>query len=97
MELRKGREHQFHDIYFNDFMADPIGEVAKAYKHFKQPFSVAARTALGLWGDTHKPGQFGTHNYERDDFGHSVAHVHERYADYLEQFPRVLEKKRRAA
>lgn len=97
MELRKGREHQFHDIYFNDFMADPIGEVAKAYEHFKQPFSAAARTALGVWSDTHKPGQFGTHNYERDDFGQSVAQVHERYADYLEQFPRVLKKKRRAA
>jgi hypothetical protein len=50
-----------------------------------------------VWRDIHKPGQFGTHNYERDDFGQSVAQVHERYADYLEQFPRVLKKKRRAA
>jgi hypothetical protein len=97
MQLREGREHQFHDIYFDDFMADPIGEVAKAYVHFDQPFSERAKTALGAWRDANKPGQFGTHNYERDDFGRSPAQVHERYADYLARFPKVMEKRRRAA
>ena len=53
--------------------------------------------ALGAWRDTHKPGEFGTHNYTRDDFGQSKAQVHERYAAYLEQFPRVLEKRKRTA
>lgn len=97
MKLRQGREEQFHDIYFNDFMADPIGEVEKAYARFDQPFSERARQALTAWKDAHKPGQFGTHNYERDDFGQSAAQVHERYASYLERFPRVLGKRRAAA
>ena len=97
MRLRKGREHQFHDIYFDDFMADPIGEVAKAYARFDQPFSARAKTALGAWREAHKPGQFGTHNYTRDDFGQSPAEIHERYAAYLEQFPRVLDKRERSA
>ncbi|MGB5348390.1 MAG: sulfotransferase, partial [Polyangiales bacterium] len=97
MRLRKGREHQFHDIYFDDFMADPIGEVAKAYARFDQPFSERAKQALTTWRETHKPGQFGTHNYTRDDFGQSPAQIHERYAEYLEQFPRVLDKRERGA
>ncbi|MGB5811617.1 MAG: sulfotransferase [Polyangiales bacterium] len=97
MELRKGREHQFHDIYFGDFMEDPIREVEKAYRRFGQPFSEAARVALTQWRDTHQPGQFGTHNYERNDFGQSPATVHARYAGYLDRFPRVLDGKRRAA
>ena len=95
MQLRAGREHQFHDVYFDDFMADPIGEVAKAYDRFDQPFSERAKTALAAWRDTHKPGQFGTHYYERDDFGQTPAQVHERYAAYLERFPKVLAKKKR--
>ena len=78
-------------------MADPIGEVAKAYEHFDQAFSERAKVALGGWRDNHKPGQFGTHNYTKDDFGQSRAHVHERYAAYLEEYPRVLEKKERSA
>ena len=95
MRLRKGREHQFHDIYFNDFMADPLGEVAKAYEHFGQPFSEPAREALTAWREANKPGQFGTHNYTRDDFGQSRAQIHDRYSEYLKQFPRALEKAKR--
>ncbi len=97
MKLRKGREQQFHDVYFNDFLTDPVGEVAKAYRHFGQPFSERAKLALTAWRETHKPGQFGTHSYVRDDFGQSAAQVHERYASYLERFPRALQKSRRAA
>jgi len=97
MRLRTGREHQFHDVYFNDFMADPIGEVEKAYAAFDQPFSDRARASLETWRDTHKPGQFGTHNYTRDDFGQSRDRIHERYAEYIEQYPRVLEERRRKA
>ena len=93
MRLRKGRERQFHDVYFNDFMADPIGEVEKAYARFDQEFSDRARKSLEAWRDTHKPGQFGTHDYARDDFGQSCAQIHERYAEYIERYPRVLEKR----
>jgi hypothetical protein len=95
MRLRKGREHQFYDIYFDDFMSDPIGEVAKAYEYFGQPFSERAKIALTTWRETHQPGQFGTHDYARDDFGQSRARIHERYAGYLAQFPYVLESRKR--
>jgi len=78
-------------------MADPIGEVAKAYAHFDQPFSERAKKALTAWREAHKPGAFGTHNYTRDDFGQSRAQIHERYSEYLERFPRVLEKRSRSA
>jgi len=97
IELREGREHQFHDMYFGDFMTDPIGEVEKAYRSFGQPFSERARSALERWSHDHRPGQFGTHDYGRDDFGQSRKHVHERYARYLERFPEVLRKDREAA
>jgi hypothetical protein len=97
MRLREGREHQFHDVYFDDFMADPIGEAAKIYQRFDQPFKERAKEALTAWRESNKPGQFGTHEYTRDDFGQSVAQVHARYAAYLERFPRVLEKRKRNA
>lgn len=97
MGLRRGREDQFHDVYFDDFMTDPIAEAAKAYERFDQPFTESAKRALTDWREAHQPGQFGTHTYSRDDFGESAPQVHERYAAYLERFPRVLESKRRAA
>ena len=97
MRLREGREDQFYDVYFEDFMADPIAEAAKAYAHFDQPFTERARQALTAWRASNKPAQFGTHDYARDDFGQSKAQVHDRYAAYLECFPRVREKTRHRA
>lgn len=97
MRLREGREDQFFDVYFDDFMADPIGQVAKAYAHFDQPFTDRAKKALTAWRESNKPGQFGTHEYTRDDFGQSRAQVHARYAAYLERFPRVLDKREESA
>ena len=93
MALRKGREHQFHDVYFNDFMADPIAEVAKIYARFDQPFPAHAEAALRAWHANNPADKFGTHDYERDDFGVSRAMVHERFADYIARFPRSIEKR----
>ena len=60
-------------------------------------FRSRAKVALGAWRETHQPGQFGTHNYTRDDFGQSREQIHDRYAEYIERFPRVLEKRDRSA
>ncbi len=94
MELREGRESQFHDIYFADFMRDPIGEVENAYKRFDQPLAEPARSALVDWNSRHKPGQFGTHDYARDDFGLLPGQIRDRYAAYLERFPQVMESQK---
>ena len=61
------------------------------------PFSDRAKAALTAWREAHKPGQFGTHNYARDDFGQSREQIHERYAEYIERYPRVLETRERSA
>ena len=93
MELRRGREHQFHDVYFNDFMADPVGEVGRIYARFDQPFPDHVRSALDAWKDANPPGRFGTHDYERSDFGVPPAMVHERFAQYIARFPRATERR----
>jgi len=97
IELRKGREHQFHDVYFNDFMFDPMGEVEKIYQHFAQPFSDGARTTLEAWKDENPPGKFGAHEYAKDGFGVTKEQMRERFADYIDAFPKVLEPRREKA
>lgn len=94
MELRKGREHQFHDIYFNDFQADPLGEIGRAYARFDQPFPDASRAAIQQWRDDNPPGKHGEHVYSKTFVGVDRAAIHERFAAYLARFPRVLEKRK---
>ncbi|SMB21935.1 conserved protein of unknown function [Sterolibacterium denitrificans] len=93
MRLREGREHQFHDVYFNDFYADPLGEIARAYARFDQSFPEAARAAIQKWRDDNPPGKHGEHTYSKTFVGVDRAAIHARFAAYLARFPRVLEKR----
>lgn len=96
MALRQGREHQFHDIYFNDFQADPLGEIGRAYARFDQPFPDASRAVIQKWRDDNPPGKHGEHHYSKEFVGVDRAAIHERFAAYLARFPRVLEKRNKA-
>ena len=51
------------------------------------------RRALDAWKDANPPGRFGTHDYERSDFGVPPAMVHERFAQYIARFPRATERR----
>lgn len=87
---REGREDQFHDVYFEDFLADPLGTVAAIYDRFDVPFGERAQAAMSLWHADNPPGKFGEHRYSDDDFGLSDAMIDERFADYLDRFqPRL--------
>ena len=64
-----------------------------ALARFDQPFPAHAEAALRAWHANNPADKFGTHDYERDDFGVSRAMVHERFADYIARFPRSIEKR----
>jgi len=83
---RAGREGQFHDVWFDDFLADPMGTVAAIYDRFDEPFTETAEAAMRAWAVDNPPGKFGEHTYGQDDFGMSPAMIHERFADYLDAF-----------
>jgi Sulfotransferase family len=81
---------QFVDVYYDDFVADPVGTVAQVYAAFGLPFSDAARAAVR---DLHQESTTGagapSHRYTLGDFGLSAAEVDERFAGYLETHPRL--------
>ncbi len=86
LAARAGREDQFHDVWFDDLLADPMGTVAAIYDHFDEPFSAAAERTMAAWQADNPPGKFGEHTYGKDDFGLTAGAIHERFADYVERF-----------
>lgn len=86
LAARAGREEQFHDVWFDDFVADPMGTAAGVYDRFDEPFTDTAEAAMRAWAADNPPGKFGEHTYGKDDFGMSAGMIHERFADYLDAF-----------
>jgi len=75
---------QFHDIYYNDFVADPVGAVEATYAHFGLPLSGAAADAMrSLHAQSSTGAATSAHRYTLADFGLTGQEVDERFAGYL--------------
>jgi Sulfotransferase family len=86
---RRGHDPaQFLDVYYDDFVADPVGAVEQVYGAFRVPFTDAARGAVR---DLHRESTSGlrrpAHRYTLGDFGLSESQVDERFAGYLDAHP----------
>jgi len=78
---------QFCDVWYEDFVADPIGTVESVYQHFGLPLSGAAADAMrgrhAEWAGGPASGSGGSgHRYALAEFGLSEAQVDERFAGY---------------
>ncbi|MGW4364174.1 sulfotransferase family protein [Nocardia takedensis] len=74
---------RFRDVYYDDFVADPIGTVEGVYDHFGLTLSDAARTAMtSLHSESTSGAAKPVHKYTLDDFGLTADQVDERFADY---------------
>ena len=74
---------RFRDVYYDDFVADPIGTVEGVYDHFGLTLTDAARTAMtSLHSESTSGAAKPVHKYTLDDFGLTADQVDERFADY---------------
>ena len=74
---------RFHDVAYDDFVADPFGTVEAAYGYFGLPLSGAAADAMrALVAGAGPPGRgpWPAHRYTLADFGLTGAQVDERFA-----------------
>ncbi|MFB4308364.1 sulfotransferase [Actinomadura sp. GTD37] len=79
---------QFADVYYDDFVRDPIGTVATVYARFGLPFTDEARTAMAeLHGESRSGAAKPSHRYSLADFGLTAGDVDERFADYSATLP----------
>jgi hypothetical protein len=76
---------QFCDVYYEDFVADPIGMVGAIYRHFGLELTDRARTAMtALHSESTSGAARPAHKYTLDDFGLTADQVDARFAEYRE-------------
>jgi len=88
-DRRKHDQAQFCDVYYDDFVADPIGTVENIYRHFDMPFTERVRTEMtALHNESTAGAARPAHRYTLDDFGLTTEQVDAEFEPYLQtHFP----------
>jgi len=75
-----------YDLQYADLMRDPVGELKKTYRHFGEPFTAEAESAMNDYMQVNPKGKHGSHDYSLEDYALSSEQVRDRYKDYCEHF-----------
>ena len=90
-DIDKLKPEHVHQIYFQDYMADTLGQCEQAYKVAGLEWNDTARDELAAYIDSHPRGRHGgklVYKVERD-FGVTRQQLREPYQFYLDKFPRI--------
>lgn len=79
---------RFFDIYYEDFITDPLEAVKGTYAAFNLPLSEAALTRMREHVVESPKNRHGQHRYSLEQFGLTSEQVRERFAKYTAHFGR---------
>jgi sulfotransferase family protein len=79
---------RFHDLYYEDFVADPLRSVERSYEAFGLPRSDSTAEQLREHVAKSPRNRHGEHKYTLEEFGLCREQVLERFASYSERFGR---------
>ena len=84
---------QFHDVMFDELVADPIGSLRRIYDRFGLELTADAEQAMRAWQATTVEGKRDGRP-PRADLGLGDERVHERFAAYMRHFDLAPEHRR---
>jgi len=83
---RKQKPEQFYDLYFQDFVADPIAAVRRIYEYFDLKWNDECESALNAWQADNPRDKHGRHGHSVADIDLSHEQIRERFASYIDHF-----------
>jgi hypothetical protein len=88
-QLQRARQRHpanFHDIYYRQFVADPITVVTGIYRHFGLMLSAAAEARMRVWIAQNPQGKFGKHRYSVENLDLDTGEIRRRFAGYIRHY-----------
>lgn len=86
MKVRDRHPDNFYDVYFDDFMADPLAVIEGIYDRIGATFSIETQSAIHSWLGANPQQKHGDHRYSPDDFGLSADEIADRFSEYRRRF-----------
>ncbi|MCZ6830167.1 MAG: sulfotransferase [Gammaproteobacteria bacterium] len=86
MAVRKRHPDRFIDMYFDEFVRDPVAAVLDIYRQLGESTDDTTAAALQEWMAQHPQHKHGGHSYRAEEFGLNPGQIRERFADYCNYF-----------
>jgi hypothetical protein len=87
LEVRKSRgDANFYDLYFDDFVADPVASVKKIYHRFDQQLSDIGENRLRAYVEKNPQHKHGKHEYSDKGTGLTETDIYDAFGPYMEHF-----------
>jgi len=84
----------FHDLYYDDLIKDPKGEMKKIYDHFGLRWTKETEEGISKAIKERPQGKHGAHKYHAATYGFTEDELEEVFKDYHEAYkiPRRVQK-----
>jgi hypothetical protein len=86
MGIRDRHPANFHDVYYREFVGDPMGVVRSIYDRFGMAVDLTTESAMRRWILANPQGKHGLHSYSREAYGVSDAVIEEHFGQYLQRY-----------
>jgi len=86
LEARQANPGKVYDVYYQDFIADPMETIRGIYKHFNLAWPENFDQILENNIQNNPKNKFGQHNYSSEDFGTTDEEILTKYEAYCEFF-----------
>lgn len=86
VEIRKQYpDSQFADVYFEDYVVDPVSQMEKAYRHLDIEWTPEAEQGMTAWHRDHPQHKHGRHTHgEVEQRAYSRGQIQERFSAYID-------------
>jgi hypothetical protein len=85
-------EDRFLDVHHREFVADPMGIVARVYDFLGYELTPAVEQTIAAWTVENRSGAKGAHHYTAEQFGLTDAQLRDDYRFYTDHFDVDIER-----
>ncbi len=85
-ESHPEHRERFFDLYYQDFIKDPIASLDGLYRHIGIPYGDDQKARAQNYLDIHPQNRHGRHSYTLESFHLSKASVRQQFSQYLDYF-----------
>lgn len=86
LEARPDHAAKIFDLYYRDFIADPIETIRQIYNHFNLPWPEGYDRVLQEAIAQNPRNKYGRHHYKSEDFGTTDQAIRDQFQAYCEAF-----------